>query len=206
LADDDWLDSNYIEECIKFLEKNSDYSVAVGTCHYHKDISSVESSSSNLSIEGESPFFRLLRYYRIVTLNAYFYGVTRLSDISSVTLRTIIGFDWIFVAYLTFLGKIKVLQTTGSHIMRGGISNDIAALNRHFDQKDFIARNFVGLRVALNNSSEIISDKLYTLGSFRRYLLALFVFCIIYARVFFWDIIFTKRRIVSLLGLSRKSV
>jgi glycosyltransferase involved in cell wall biosynthesis len=202
LADDDWLDENYIEDCVCFLEKHHSYSVAVGLCHYHKDFLSIQSSTSNTSIEGESPYFRVFKYFRTVTLNAYFYGLMRLKDCKDFNLPRIIGFDWILVSYLAFVGKIKVLSSTGSHIMGGGISNDIVSMNKHFDQKDFIARNFIGLRLALNNVIFIVSDKHYKLQISVKYLFSFFVFVIIYARVFYWDLIIVKRRVAKFFGLN----
>lgn len=197
LADDDWLDDNYIEECVSFLEKNDTYSIAVGLCHYHKDYLSIQSSTSNISIEGESPYFRVFKYFRTVTLNAYFYGLVRLNDCREINLPRIIGFDWILVSFLVFIGKVKVLATTGSHIMGGGISNDIVSLNKHFDQKDFIARNLIGLRLALNNVFFITSSKHYNLKSIIKYPFSFLVFVIIYSRVFYWDLIITKRRLTQ---------
>jgi glycosyltransferase involved in cell wall biosynthesis len=34
LADDDWIDSNYIDNCVLFLENNQDYSICEGKCIY----------------------------------------------------------------------------------------------------------------------------------------------------------------------------
>jgi glycosyltransferase involved in cell wall biosynthesis len=127
LADDDWLDLYFVENCLNFLENNSDYSICVGNCIY-QDNGVVISTNTSRSYTNDSKWVRTISYYHQVSLNGYMYGLIRKSCLDQIEFENEIGFDWEIVGSLFYQGKIKVLNTTAHYITKGGVSNDISSL------------------------------------------------------------------------------
>jgi glycosyltransferase domain-containing protein len=206
VADDDWLDPNYIATCVDFLENNPDFSIAAGKCYYHKDFNTVLHSSSNFSIENDSPSLRIYKYFRTVTLNGYYYGVMRTDLAKEFIMPNQLGFDWNIVAYMCFKGKLKTLENTGNHISKGGMSNEGTALSAYFDQKGIIAENLIGLRTALNCSANIFKSSCYQINLFSKIWFSSLIFMASYSHIISWDLILLKRRFLKSLKLNKNGV
>jgi hypothetical protein len=58
---------------------------------------------------------RVLQYYRRVGDNGTFYGLLRRKQILNVPLVNVMGGDWIFLAAVAFLGKIRTLPDVVIH-------------------------------------------------------------------------------------------
>jgi len=206
VADDDWLEPDYIEKCVSFLEKNPEYTIAAGYCHYHKDFHTILHSDSNFSIESTNYWSRVYAYFRTVTLNGYYYGVMRTNLAQQFHLPNQLGFDWNIVAYMCFKGKLKTLTTTGNHISQGGMSNEGAALSGYFDQTGYLSTHFLGLTTAYNCANNVFSSKMYDIPRIQKALLAILVFVSGYLHIASWDILFLKRRVLKYLNLGTNGV
>jgi glycosyltransferase domain-containing protein len=206
LADDDWLDDNYIEKCVDFLENNTSYTLACGLCSYHENEKVVISINTNLSIEQESYWSRLYNYFRKVTLNGYFYGVMRTELISDFVLPNQLGFDWNIIAYLCFRGKIKTVDSTKHHLSKGGMSNEGSALAGYFGKKNFMSKYLIGLSTSINCAKNIFDSKHYNLSFINKLFLSLYVFFTAYLNVIHWDIILLKRVVLKWLHFSSDGV
>lgn len=206
VADDDWLEKDYIEKCVEFLEKNPQFSIAAGKCYYHADLNTVLHSNSNFSIEHDSYSARLFTYFRTVTLNGYYYGVMRSDLAKNFTMPNQLGFDWNIVAYMCFKGKLKTLENTGNHISKGGMSNEGTALSAYFDQKGFIAENLIGLRTALNCAGNVFNSSSYPISLVTKFWLYALIFVAAYSHIISWDLILLKRRFLKSLKLKRNGV
>ncbi|MEN9949556.1 MAG: hypothetical protein RLY85_308 [Bacteroidota bacterium] len=206
VADDDWLDSDYIEKCVHFLENNPTYAITAGTCFYHKDVQTILHQNSNFSIENQGYKARMFRFFRTVTLNGYYYGVMRTDLAKQFHMPNQLGFDWNIVAFMCFKGKLKTLDNTGNHISQGGMSNEGTALSRYFDQKGFLAENFIGFRTSLNCAGNIFNAGVYDLSVVRKLWLSLIIFVASYSHIFSWDVILLKRRIIKTLKLNGNGV
>ncbi len=114
LADDDWLDPNYIQECLKVLISSPDYVLACGRANHFNNETSVQQGEV-INLHQESGADRVLEYYRTVVYNGAFYGVIRRQQLLQIPLRTIIGADWFYIAALAFMGKICTLETVCIH-------------------------------------------------------------------------------------------
>jgi len=206
VADDDWLEPDYVEKCVSFLEANPDYTIAAGKCYYHKDYHTILHSNTNFSLEQTDFWARLFTYFRTVTLNGYYYGLMRTSLAQQFHLPNQLGFDWNIVAYMCFKGKLKTLDTTGNHISQGGMSNEGAALSGYFDQKGYLSTHFLGFTTAFNCAKNIIISKLYSIPLVKQALLALLVFVAGYSHIASWDILFLKRRTLKYFNLGANGV
>ncbi len=206
LADDDWLNENYIEKCVAFLEGNTGYSIAGGTCLYHESEKVILHTGSSFSIEQNSYEARLFHYFRTVTLNGYFYGLLRTELIKDFPLPNQLGFDWNIVAYCIFKGKIKILKNTGHHISKGGMSNEGSGLSNYFLRQSYLSKNFIGLSTSLNCAGNVFSSGKYDITVFRKWILSVLIFIATYLNTLQWDLLMMKRRLIKMLGINKQGV
>ena len=115
LGDDDWLpDPTYLSKCVSFLAANPDYSLVCGVVHYFTG-EAFFAEGIRIELSQASPPDRVLGYYSAVTENGTFYGLTRRADLLRVRLKPVMAGDWLVVAAIAFLGKIKTLSDTSIH-------------------------------------------------------------------------------------------
>ena len=196
LSDDDWVEPNYVEECLKILENDSSYISVSGKCYYHDSNGSVLDAHSAIDLSYNSPQKRMTLYYKTVSFNAYFGSIIRTKYAKEIGLTEQLAFDWIFVAALAFSGKIKTIQTTSNHLTTGGISSDSLALGKKMGEHSFIAKYFVGLKCSINVARDIYKCKVYNqLTTLTRLKLSLQLFAASYYNVWQWDYVINKRRL-----------
>lgn len=117
LADDDYLDSSYVSKCVNFLQENPDYSLACGQTFYFRENNKQEFSEEEFIFEGErlnlwqeKATERVKAYYQQVLDNGVFYGLYRRNQLLRVPMNHTMGGDWLFIASIAFLGKVKTLE------------------------------------------------------------------------------------------------
>jgi glycosyltransferase involved in cell wall biosynthesis len=114
LGDDDWIDESYVRFCLNTLLEYNDYSLVCGRSMYHQNgLDGFGGEMMNL--KENSPFLRMIKYYATVGRNGTFYGLMRRSEISQITLKNLMGADWLFIASVAFKGKIKTLHEVSIH-------------------------------------------------------------------------------------------
>lgn len=121
MADDDWIDHNYLEECIKVLDANPDVVLVHGKAVYYKDGVCVFSSSGK-EFASASPMVRLLSYFLSVKDNGMFYGVYRKPTFEGIEFPKGFGGDWLLVAQAVAKGRTKYIPTVTIHRRLGGAS------------------------------------------------------------------------------------
>lgn len=114
LADDDWLGENYLSRCVAFLNANVGHSLVCGRIRYYKS-GEYSHDGRVVTVEGEDPMQRVLRYYRLVGDNGTYYGLMRLAEVKRAPMRQVVGTDWFFVACMAFQGKIRSLDEMCIH-------------------------------------------------------------------------------------------
>jgi glycosyltransferase domain-containing protein len=201
LADDDWIDDDYIEKCLFFLTANKEYSLACGQCMYHNTAGELTEQCSMPSIESSDAFARVSDYYKSVTLNGYFFGLKKTALGRQVTWQNKIGSDWLYLAAIAYRGKMKVMENTFLHISSGGMSNDVAEMNRNMGANNFFTRNFTGLTISANAAADIFKRNAYPESLFSKFTFAVRIFFTVWAKTFIWDVLHIKR---FLLGSTRK--
>jgi glycosyltransferase involved in cell wall biosynthesis len=123
LADDDWLDRSYVSECLRNLKDQSSYALVCGKSKYFQgDVIFSEGAEINLLQENSKN--RMLAYYRQVEDNGTFYGLMRREQLIKVPLRNVKGGDWLLIASIAFIGKIKTLETVSINRLIGGASSN----------------------------------------------------------------------------------
>lgn len=126
LADDDWIDRSYVSACANALFTDAESVLVCGRAHYYRG-GEFAFAERPVNLLGSSGWRRVVGFYRTVTLNGPFYGVTRRAALESLPLSQ---FDWLLVAALAYLGKIRTLDGVSIHRSLEGSSQDAAALAR----------------------------------------------------------------------------
>lgn len=123
LGDDDWLDPDYIAECMTILRQQPDHALVCGQARYFEaDVPTQTGVLMNLNHDSEKQ--RVLAYYQQVEDNGTFYGVMRRDCLAQVPLRNALGSDWLVVAALAFQGKVRTLETVCINRRLGGATRD----------------------------------------------------------------------------------
>lgn len=212
LADDDWLDTDYVESCMRIIERDPGLSIVTGATRYFESGAPPDLVLNADLLDG-SGARRVLHYLRNSWSSAAFYGVLRTSAVrDALPIPNVMGADWIFVAALAFAGR--VLTTTDTHLnrTRGGASADFRRIAEVSGLSPRAARN-PHLAIAFNQYRHIaFSSPIYaSLGSARRLALAVAAVGTIGAGHTFdilWDAVgplLLHRRVVALTGPLRDS-
>jgi glycosyltransferase involved in cell wall biosynthesis len=110
LGDDDWLEtSDYVSRCASVLLEDETYSVVGGSVRYFEG-EEFKFQEEPITIEDESAEERVVSYYRQVKGNGIFYGIMRKAAIGSIPMMDLLGGDWIMIAAMAFLGKIRTVD------------------------------------------------------------------------------------------------
>ena len=196
LADDDWVDNNYVEECLKALENDSSFIAVSGQCVYHDFDETVLDAHSAVDLSFNDATKRITHYYKTVTFNAYFNSVIRTDIAKKIGLQQLMAFDWLFVSALAYSGKIKTISTTTNHLTTGGMSSDADNLSKHLGKNTFMAKYFVGLTCTRNAVRDVFNSPIYShLSLSSKLKLSLQVFAASYSNVWQWDYVINKRRL-----------
>jgi Glycosyl transferase family 2 len=154
LADDDWLDADYLERCLAIIEADPELSIVTGASRYYEGDAPAD-LVLNTNLTDASGARRVLRYLRHSWSSAAFYGVLRTSAAQrALPIPNAMGADWFFVAALAYLGK--VLTTTETHLnrRRGGTSADFRRIAQVSGLSERAARN-PHLAIAFNQFRDI---------------------------------------------------
>lgn len=160
LADDDWLDPNYVSACSAWLDAHPDYVVAAGRSVKHFP-DGTTSHDVPMHVDGDSPIRRYLQFFLQVGHNSMFYGLIRSAPLRQVTPPAdIVGADWFVSAALCYLGKVQTLDSTEIHLAMTGVSAQPGGLARDFGLSGLVLDlPFVG--VSLNVVREVLHQHVY---------------------------------------------
>ena len=126
LNDDDWLDENYIEESLSFLEANPNYILATGKTKFYVN-EKFTYFGDVIDFYIKSPFTRVITFYdqMLGSGNCPNFGLIRLEKIQNLFMSNLIGHDCIFVSNLAYLGNINTLDSIFIHRRLGGTSTTL---------------------------------------------------------------------------------
>lgn len=138
LCDDDWIDSTYIQECLKYKLNNPTYAVVSGkTKFYWKNKFAFYGEVINVT--EDSGFERVLSFYdhQLGTANCPNFGILETSKIRLIPLKRILGHDNVFLSNVAFLGKIKTIDNVCIHRRLGGSSESLSKSALTFRHSSF---------------------------------------------------------------------
>lgn len=157
LADDDWLDPDYLATCLRAFDTDRDLAIACGQVRYEED-GRVLGTSRPVNLRQESAPLRVLSFFRTVKHNPALYGLMPRSVLSSVpVMKQTFGDDWLLVASIALRGHVATFTETTLHRSASGLSADVTALARYYD---FSGRTAAGIynRLALAVFRDIAWD------------------------------------------------
>ncbi len=207
LADDDWLDPDYVERCLAIIEGDAGLSIVTGATRYYEGDAPPD-LVLNTTLLDRSGGRRVLRYLRNSWSSAAFYGVLRTDAVKpAIPIPNVMGADWIFVAALAFAGRVVTTTETHLNRRRGGASADFQRIAEVSGLSTRAARN-PHLAIAFNQYRDIaFSSPVYAgLGRVGRHILGVAaVGAIVAAHPFdiLWDTfgpLVLHRRVIAVTG------
>ncbi len=139
LADDDWLDSSCISECLRVFIEQPDHSLVCGRGKYFQD---GEFCFDELAINLYQPSGRdrVLAYYQQVGMNGTFYGMMRREQLVTLNFHDTLGGDWLLLAHIAFMGKVQTLSHVSLNRSIEGGSHDMEKLALRAGLSKFMAK------------------------------------------------------------------
>jgi glycosyltransferase involved in cell wall biosynthesis len=179
LGDDDWIDKSYISLCLNELLEHEDYSLVCGLSRYHQDDHEAFAGET-INLRENCPLLRMIKYYATVRWNGTFYGLMRRRQIAQIALRNIMGGDWLFIAAVAFMGKIRTLREVSIHRQLGGATVSYSKMAQGLSLSNFEGR-FPHLAIAIFAFKSILyRDQVFNrLRRFERLLWAFFISALI---------------------------
>lgn len=168
LADDDWLDLNFIEECTKFILKNPDYSLVSGRTKFYDENNNYLRDGEFFQIPFESPRKRVTCYYKNVYSNSFYYGITKRKYLLAVGVITGLVADLLQISRLCLLGKLKMLDNTYSYRCSKGVSENAEKLFEFLNINKKLAKfaSLLSWKVIFRDILRLPKDKLNILKKY----------------------------------------
>jgi len=129
LGDDDWLDLDYVENCLDVMRHDAALVLVSGYAKYYRR-SVYAYDGRFFSVTDRAGCLRLLSYYTTVMDNGVFYGLFRTSAIRNLRISSVLGGDWHFIAEALIVGGFRMLLTTNLHRELGGATESYEVLMR----------------------------------------------------------------------------
>ena len=119
LGDDDWIDAAYISSCVQHLRSDPTFTLVSGTAKYYRmGQKAYDGKIFNLSYD--TWWLRVIAYYAKVSDNGMFYGVMNTEKIRKLEVSNTMGGDWLFLANIVSMGKVRIIPEISVHRELGG--------------------------------------------------------------------------------------
>ncbi len=132
LADDDWIDPEYVEVCLRELRARPDHVLVAGRARYYRDGAQI-AEGADVQVAEDDGGARVRSYYRQVDDNGTFYGVMRRAALrGAAPMNNELGNDWFHLAAIAFQGKLATLGAPVIHRDASGTSSTLAGIVETF--------------------------------------------------------------------------
>lgn len=134
LCDDDWIDLNYIEKCLSYIEENNGYSLVTGASKFYLGNKFLY-EAEKICVSENSSKKRFLSFHNqsLGTANSPNFGLIRIEHLLKTPLKNILGHDNVLVGNLAIYGKIRSLDDIYVHRRLGGMSETLSKMSRVCD-------------------------------------------------------------------------
>lgn len=156
VSDDDYYDTNYIAECVGFLEQNPDHILCSGIAKYYSGDKFLFDESM-FKVDQTSAFRRVYKYFSKAGKNGNFYGVFRNHKLKAKPIGNHVGCDWSFMAKLATLDKLTFLSSAAYHRSADGNSGTRKKMVKKFRLNRFKTL-FFETYSAIEISTHIFND------------------------------------------------
>lgn len=194
-ADDDYLETDFVERCVKFLERNDSYVLASGLAAFKHGKEPIKRYGNVVEPTSAFSLKRLFAYWRRVSDNSIFCGIYARDRVRECRIPNILGGDWAWMSEVLLLGRAKMLPDV--FIIRD-YGNNISASYERIVQVIGAPRwqaRFANFAIARNLAlflltSSIVFRKRATMS---RIIVSIVSFSTIYMKL-------TSHRLISFLG------
>ena len=156
VSDDDYYDTNYIAECVGFLEQNPDHILCSGIAKYFSGDKFLFDETM-FKVDQSTALRRLCRYFSKAGKNGNFYGVFRNHQLRAKPIGGHAGCDWSFMAKLAILGKLTYISSTAYYRSADGNSGTRKKMIKKFRLNRFKTL-FFETYSAIEISTHIFND------------------------------------------------
>lgn len=140
LADDDWLDSSYVSQCLQVLIEQPDHALVCGKAKYFEGGKFLFEEDA-INLLQDSGRHRVLAYYQQVGVNGILYGVMRREQLEKVPpMQNILGDDWLLIASIAFTGKARTLESVSINRSFEGASINMETLALSYGLSRFLSK------------------------------------------------------------------
>jgi hypothetical protein len=139
LADDDWIDPQYVGHCLAVLRADPTAVLVCGLASYYRDGVHVLDERP-IELDCERPAARVIRYFARVSLNGPLFGVARRGDLLAIGFPQVVAGDWLLIAALAARGHVRTLRDVRIHRSLSGLGSDATQLARSFGMHGPAAR------------------------------------------------------------------
>jgi glycosyltransferase domain-containing protein len=157
IGDDDWIDNAYIYQCLKLLVEKPEYSLVCGIAKYYQNRNEFQ-WGEKLSLLQNLRYLRVLHYYTKVSRNGAFYGIMKKNDLDRLSLKNVMGGDWLIIAGIAFMGKVKTIESVSVHRWLGGSTGSYKAMTSRLGLTRF-EKCYPHLAIACHAFEEISKQK-----------------------------------------------
>jgi glycosyltransferase involved in cell wall biosynthesis len=141
LADDDWIEADYVARCRATLDADRQLALVCGSPIYHEPDGNTF-AGVEIDLLDPDPSRRVRRYFAKVTDNVCIYGLIRRELIDRVLpMRNCLAGDWLLIARLAFLGCVRTDRDTHVHRSTDGASASLARTVRRLGLSEFEERH-----------------------------------------------------------------
>lgn len=181
LADDDWLDSNFVGSAVSALIADPDVVMVTAQCKVHREGELAE-MARRINIASDSAARRVIRYYATVSGNSAFYGLYKAEVVTTIELAADkISADWQFLATVALAGKVRTVGTTSIHRNGDtGASSNLREYARQFGlSRVFVYEPYLAAAIEAFNDIARENDAYSRYSALQRKSLALVIFSLI---------------------------
>ena len=141
LADDDWLEPNYLARCLAALDADPGLTLACGSARYYAGEDYIYEGRT-VDLPDDDPAARIRRYYGDVDDNVAIYGLIRREALDrALPMRNCLAGDWLLIARIAMQGRVRTLRDTSVHRALRGTSVDFPRQVRTMGLTPFEARH-----------------------------------------------------------------
>lgn len=130
LADDDWIDPDYVRRCVEALDADPALMMVAGQVGYfgHRPPAHL---GWPVNCTSQYPTLRVFQYYKQVDDNSIYYGVMRHSAAQKLLpIVNCLGADSLFMAGMAYLGNVRTLPDVTLHRGWGDGATTLASMVR----------------------------------------------------------------------------
>ncbi|HST39307.1 MAG TPA: glycosyltransferase family 2 protein, partial [Conexibacter sp.] len=140
LADDDWLQPDYVERCLELLVQRPELAVAYGRARYFDGDRHVADGRRHDHLD-DAAAARVTAYFRSVDDNGVMYGLMRSDALrGALPMPNALGNDWLLMGRVAAAGKIATIEQTHVDRAVGGTSASVEKIVQTFGISKLQAR------------------------------------------------------------------